>query len=135
MSTNTIRACLEVSFKGETLTLETHVDLDKCPGEPGQPPDFHRMLARAAGVDPYSYLYEALESEDIAFSEPTGLAVLAFEDGVFDWTRFEHASRAAQDWQAVRAIAANHLGSLELDGDADLRAALLAVYRAGRDSA
>lgn len=130
MSGNTLRARLEVSFRGEPHALETTLDLDPCLGEPGQAPDFHRLLARAAGIDPYSYLYEVLESEEITFSDPTGLAVGAFEDGVFHWNRFEQALREERDWQAVRAIAARHLAGRDLDGDADLRAALLAVYRA-----
>lgn len=132
MSKHTIRAHLEVSYKGETHQLDTVIDLDPCLGEPGQAPDFHRLLAKAAGIDTYSYLYEVLESEEIAFSEPTGIAVQAYEDGVFDWPRFEQALREERDWEAVRAIAANYLGNRELDGDADLRAALLAVYRARR---
>lgn len=135
MSNNSIRARLAVSFKGETHQLDTVIDLDPCLGEPGQAPDFHRLLARAAGIDPYSYLYEVLESEEITFSEPTGLAVQAFEDGAFDWPRFEQALREERDWQTVRAIAASHLGNRDLDGDAELRAALLAMYRAGRDKA
>jgi len=135
MSTNTIRARLEVSFQGETHELDTVMDLDACLGEAGQAPDFHRWLARAAGIDPYSYLYEVLESEEITFSEPTGLAVQAYEDGAFDWSRFEEALREERDWQAVRAIATSHLVGRDLDGDAELKAALLAVYRVGRDNA
>lgn len=132
MSPNTLRARLTVSFKGETHELDTVIDLDPCLGEPGQAPDFHRLLARAAGIDSYSYLYEVLESEEITFSEPTGLAVQAYEDGEFDWPRFEQALREEKDWQTVRAVAASHLGDRDLDGDAELRATLLAVYRAGR---
>lgn len=132
MSHNTIRARLEISFKGETHQLDTVIDLDPCLGEPGQSPDFHRLLAKSAGIDTYSYLYEVLESEEITFSEPTGLAVLAFEDGVFDWPRCEQALREEKDWLTVRAIAASHLGNRDLDGDRELRTALLAIYRAGR---
>ncbi len=51
----------------------------------GPGPDFHRLLARAAGIDPNSYLYKGLEFEEIMFSNSTGLAVGAFEDGVFHW--------------------------------------------------
>lgn len=131
MSDNTIHARLEVSFKGETRDLDTVIDLEPCLGEPGQAPDFHRLLAKAAGVDTYSYLYEALESEEIVFSEPTGLAVQAFEDGHFDWPRFEQALRQERDWQIVRNIAANYLDSRELERELNLKAALLAVYRAG----
>ena len=132
MNNNTIRARLAVSFKGETHDLDTVIDLDPCLGEPGQAPDFHRLLARAAGIDTYSYLYEVMESEEITFSEPTGLAAQAYEEGVFDWPRFEQALRDEKDWENVRAIAANHLDDCDLDGDAELRSALIAVYRAGR---
>lgn len=132
MSTNTIRARLTVSFKGETHQLDTVIDLDTCLGEPGQAPDFHRLLAKAAGIDTYSYLYEVLESEEITFSEPTGLVVQAYEEGAFDWPRFEQALREERDWQTVRAIAARHLDNRDLDGDAELRAALMAVYQVGR---
>ena len=85
-----------------------------------------------AGIDTYSYLYEVLESEEITFSEPTGLAVQAYEDGAFDWPRFEQMLREERDWQTVRTIAASHLGNRDLDEDPDIRAALLAVYRAGQ---
>lgn len=133
MSHNTIHARLEVSFKGEIHTLETVIDLNPCLAERGQAPHFHRLLARAAGIDPYSYLYEVLESEEITFSEPTGLAAQAFENGVFDWPRFAQALMDEQDWLTVRAIATGHLSDLDLDGDAEIKAALLEVYRAGRD--
>jgi len=133
MASHTLHARLVLSFQGETRTLETTFDLDQCLGEPGQTPDFHRLLARAGGIDPYSYLYEVLESEEIVFSAPTGLAVQAFAEGAFDWPRFEQALREEQDWHAARAIAARHLGNHDLERDKALRAALLAVYRAGRE--
>lgn len=110
MIPNTIHARLQVSYQGETHTLETTLDLDQCPAKPGQTPDFHSLLAKAAGIDTYSYLYEALETEEIAFSAPTGLAMQAFADGAFDWPRFEQASRDERDWETVRAVALQLLG-------------------------
>jgi len=67
MSNNTLRARVALSFKGETYELDSVIDLDECLGEPGEAPDFHRLLARAAGIDPYSYLYEVLGSHEIEF--------------------------------------------------------------------
>jgi hypothetical protein len=134
MSNNTIRAHVVLSFKGETYDLDSVIDLDECRGEPGEAPDFHRLLARAAGIDPYSYLYEVLDSHEIAFSEATGIAASSCRDGQFDWPRFEQDWREELDWQHISAIAQATLQGRDLDAEPELKAALLAVYRAGQAS-
>ena len=134
MSNNTVRARLTLSFKGETYELDSVIDLDGCLGEPGEAPDFHQRLAKAAGIDPYSYLYEVLESHEIDFSDATGLAARSCRDGRFDWAQFEQDRREERDWQLVRAIAQPTLGARDLDADPALKAALLATYRAGKAS-
>lgn len=134
MSNNTVRARLSLSFKGETYELDSVIDLDGCFAEPGEAPNFHQILARAAGIDPYSYLYEALEAHEIVFSDATGVAARSCRDGRFDWARFEQDRREEQDWQAVSAIAQRTLGGRDLDAEPDLKAALLAAYRAGKAS-
>jgi hypothetical protein len=132
MSNNTVRARLAFSFRGETHELDSVIDLDRCPGEPGEAPNFHRLLAQAAGIDPYSYLYEILESDEIEFSDATGVAVRSCRDGRFDWSQFEQDLAEERDWPAVRAIAERIMGARDLDADPDLKAALLAAYRAGK---
>jgi hypothetical protein len=132
MSNNTVRARLSLSFKGETYELDSVIDLDRCGGEPGEAPDFHQLLAQAAGIDPYSYLYEVLASHEIEFSDATGVAVRSCRDGRFDWNQFEQDRREGQDWQAVRAIAEPIMGARDWDAAPDLKAALLATYRAGK---
>lgn len=134
MSHNTVRARLSLSFKGETFALDSVIDLDRCLGESGEAPDFHRLLAQAAGIDPYSYLHEVLESHAIEFLDATGVATRSCRDGGFDWARFEQDRREDQDWLVVRAVAAHILASRDLDADPDLKAALLAAYRAGKSS-
>jgi hypothetical protein len=131
MNHNTVRARLSLSFKGETRELDTVIDLDRCLAESGEAPDFHRLLAQAAGIDPYSYLYESLESHEIEFSDATGGAVQSCRDGGFDWAQFARDCHEERDWQAVRAIAGPLLGGRDLDAEPALKAALLAVYRAG----
>jgi len=135
MNKNTVRARLALSFKGETHELDSVIDLDGCLGESGAAPNFHQLLARAAGIDPYSYLYEVLEAHEIAFSDATGVAVRSCRDGRFDWPQFEQDRRGEQDWQHVRAIAEKIMAARDLDSDLDLKAALLAAYRAGKASA
>jgi len=132
---NTIRARLFFSFKAEAYQLDAIIDLDRYSGETGESPNFHLLLAKAGGIDPYSYLYEALESHDIEFSEATGIAALSCRDGQFDWPQFELLRKDGQDMQVVSAIAAQTLGVRDLDQHADLKAALLAAYRAGKGDA
>lgn len=134
MSNNTIRARLAFSFKGETYELDSVIDLDRHLGRSGDAPDFHGLLARSAGIDPYSYLYEVLESHAIEFSDATGVAARSCHDGQFDWNRFEQDLSAERDWQAVRAIAERIMGTRDLDADPALKQALLAAYRAGKAS-
>ncbi len=123
---------MTLSFRGETYELDSVIDLDGCSGEPGEAPDFHRLLAQVAGIDPYSYLYEVLETHEIAFSDATGVAARHCRDGGFDWARFEQDRREERDWEIVRAIAQPTLGAHDLDAALELKEALLAAYRAGK---
>ena len=127
MSNNTVRARVSLSFRGEIHELDSVIDLDGWTGAPGDAPDFHLLLARAAGIDPYSYLYETLEAHEITFSDATGAAAQSCRDGRFDWARFEQARREARDWLRVRAIAQPLLAARDLDADPALKAALLAA--------
>lgn len=129
MTSNTIRARVTLSFKGETHNLDAVIDLDSYPEEA---PNFHLLLAQAAGIDTYSYLYEVLESHDIEFSDATGLAAQCCHDGCFDWAKFALKRGEDGDWRVVRHIAEPLLPSHALDDDPALKAALLAAYRAGK---
>jgi hypothetical protein len=126
---NTVRA---FSFKAENYELDTLIDLDRYVGEE---PDFHRLLAKAHGIDPYSYLFDALESHDIVFSDATGVAARSCRDGAFDWSRFEQDWREEEDLRVVGEIAAQLLGASALQERPEIEAALLAAYRAGKASA
>ena len=132
MAPNTVRARLAFSFRAEDHDLDTRIDLDACAAEAGEAPNFHLLLARQAGIDPYSYLYEVLESHDIAFSEATGLAAMCCRDGRFDWAEFERLRQDEQDTDVVGNIAARMLGLESLDRHPELKLALLAAYRAGK---
>ena len=134
MIANTIRARLTFSFKGEDIALETVIDLDQCRGDADGQPDFHSWLARAGNFDPYSYQYEVLESEEIAFDQPTGLAAACCVDGQFDWPAFVRHRQEARDLDVLRAIAMQTLGVADLETDEPLKAALLAAFRAGQRS-
>ncbi len=132
MSNDTVRARIHFSFKGETYELDAIISLDQCHVEIGASPNFHQLLARACGIDPYSYLYEVMESHEVTFSDPTGTAVQSCRDGSFDWSQFELKRRDELDWQMVRAIAERTISAHDLDEQSGLKVALLAAYQAGK---
>jgi len=121
MSSNTLRVHVEFSFKGETLNLDEVFNLDQITVEPNGLPDFHRLLARKAGIDPISYLYEVLESHDLHFSAATGLAVDYCHNGQFDWHGFDQARREDGDWEHIRVIVQGKIASYELEASPALR--------------
>jgi hypothetical protein len=131
MAANTVRARLSFSFRAEDHEPDAVLDLDTL-AESGEEPDFHLLLAKAAGIDPYSYLYEVLESHEIEFSEATGLAARCCDHGRFDWRAFLLLRDEELELRVLRTIAAGTLGVRDLDGLPGLKAALLAAYRAGR---
>ena len=135
MNRNTLRVQLEFSFKGETYALDETIDLDQITVEADGLPDFHRLLARKAGIDPISYLYEVLESHDLHFSAATGVAADYCHNGQFDWHSFDKARREDGDWERILAIVQGKIAPHELEASPSLKAALLAVYRAGKASA
>lgn len=132
MSPNTLHAQVSLSFKGETHDLDVVIDLDSYPADPHEPPNFHLLLAKAGGIDTYSYLYEVLESHDIEFSDATGLAAQCCQGGCFDWAKYAQQWREEGDWQVVRRVAEPLLPAHALEDDPALKTALLAVYRAGK---
>jgi hypothetical protein len=129
---DTVHASVSFSFKGETHLIEATLDLSHHLGAGEAGPNFHLLLAQAGDIDPYSYLYEVLESSDINFSRATGAAADCCEDGAFRWDRYLAQSRLGRDLSVVGALALKHLGVTDLAARADLRAALLAAYRAGQ---
>lgn len=132
MSNKTVCARLDFSSEDETYELDPVIDLGECLS--GEAPVFHQWLAKAAGIDPCSCLYDALESYEIAFPDATGVAVRSCFDDQFDWVQFEQDREAERDWEMVMAIAERSLPARNLDVEPDLKAALLAVYRAGKAS-
>lgn len=129
---DSIHASVNFSFKGEIHRIEATLDLARhvSAGETG--PDFHLLLAQAGGIDPYSYLYEVLASNDIDFSRATGGAALCCKDGLFDWGCYWSQAQKDRDAALLGAIAARHLGVTDLTRRPDLQAALRAAYQAGR---
>ncbi|GAB6042814.1 hypothetical protein [Endothiovibrio diazotrophicus] len=130
-SGNTIRVRVEFSYRGEHYAPAAVIDLDGAMGGAGGIGDLHPMLARLNGIDTYSYLYEVMESHELLFDRPTGLAVASFHDGVFDLRDFERRWRDARRLSLLGPVARRHLGVDDLGEQPALREALLEAFRLG----
>ena len=128
---NSIEVSVSFSFQGEQHEPRAVIDLDLCSAEEGESPNFHMLLARAQGIDTYSYLYEVMEMSEIRFDHPVGLAGQCMEDGVFNWSCFDALRREQTFPKNLREIAREILMVDDLDGQPELKQALLAAYSAG----
>ena len=132
--TNRIDASIEFSFQGKGYSPTATIDLDIIMAKSGSLPDLHRTLALQHKIDTYSYLYEAMESYDIHYSNPTGLAEQCLHNGQFDLAAFEQLWREEHETRALADIAQNHLGITDLAAEPKIKQALLEAYRLGKTS-
>lgn len=129
---NTIKAQVCFSFRGENYSPELIINLDELMAA-GQ--DFSRLyeqLAQANGIDSYSYAFEVMASCDIEFSDATGDAVNYLqESGAFDLEGFRKQWKTKHSNSQLLAIAREHLNINSLDEIEGLAAALQAAFDAG----
>ncbi|MDH5361259.1 MAG: hypothetical protein OEX03_11875, partial [Gammaproteobacteria bacterium] len=130
--TNRIDASIEFSFQGKGYSPTATIDLDIIMAKSGSLPDLHRTLALQHKIDTYSYLYEAMESYDIHYSNPTGLAKQCLHNGMFDLATFEQLWHEDRETRALANIAQNQLGINELAAEPKIKQALLEAYRLGK---
>jgi len=129
---NSIDVRVEFSFKGVDYDPAATIDLDLMMEKGGKLVDLYSYLARQHNIDTYSYLYDAMESHDISFDKPTGLASRCFSDGAFDQQAFEQLWFEEKETQALIDIAKHHLQIDEIDQHPEVMQALLAAYQAGK---
>ena len=128
---NSVRAMLAFSFKGETHTLESVLDIDKLAQRYQDTPPLHRLIAEDNQIDHYSYQFEVLELEEIEFDQPTGTAMPFLADGQFDFEAyFKHHKKLIRDNQ-LQAIANSELGIADLADHPQLKTALEKAYQLG----
>jgi hypothetical protein len=130
---NCIRISLEFSFKGETFAPSAVIDLDGL-GDHPQEPDWHALLAKAAGIDTHSYAYEVMQQAELQFSGATGFAAGHLHKDGFDYPGFVSSRRRSVIPERLREIAREVLGVDDLDEQPALAEALLQAYRFGGHS-
>lgn len=128
---NSIDAHIEFSFKGETHTLTSTLDLDKVLDKYLTLPSLHLALAVEHGINTYSYLYEVMQEEDIRFDNAQGLAAEFLKDGVFDLEGFIARRGESHLIDSLHAIALREMGIEDLDQHPRLKNALIQAYQLG----
>lgn len=129
---NSIDAAVEFSFKGVDYHYSTRLDLDRLFLRHDAMPSIHVILAEAHSVDTYSYLYEVMQEEEIAYSNPQGIAIDYLVNGEFDQTALAANWHNAKAAVLVQPIAEAELGIPNLDLHQDIKRALVAAYKLGR---
>lgn len=129
---NSIDAQIEFSFKGESHSLSSHIDLDQLMEQDHSFPSFHARLARDNNIDTYSYLYEVMLETEIRFANAQGLATDFLSDGDFNQDAFMAAWQENRILALLQPIAARELGIADLDQHQGLKNALVQAYNLGR---
>lgn len=129
---NSIDAHIEFSFKGESYSLTSTIDLNHLLEHHDSFPSLHTILAHEHGIDTYSYLYEVMQETEIEFKNAQGIAANFLSDDDFDQAAF------AANWQDLRAltllqpIALRELGIADLNQHQGLKNALVQAYNLGK---
>lgn len=129
---NSIDAQIEFSFKGETYSLSSNIDLDELMEREQSFPSFHAVLARDNNIDTYSYLYEVMLETEIRFENAQGLAADFSSDGDFNLEAFIAAWQDNKVLVQLKPIAARELGITDLDQHQGLKNALVQAYNLGK---
>lgn len=129
---NSIDARIEFSYRGEIHHPSASIDLDKTMEAGGIGHGLHLQLAKASGIDSYSYLYEVMESYPITFSNPKGIAADYLSGAEFDFAGFETHWRETRDFTTLDVIIAHHFNDDECARHPALRVALREAFRVGK---
>ncbi len=131
---NSIDAHIEFSFKGETHSLTSSIDLDQNMEHDLSMPSFHAILARGHKIDTYSYLYEVMQETEIEFNNAQSIAAMFLHGGTFDYDGFATCWQEHKVTDLLKPIALHELGIADLDQNQELKNALIQAYFLGRQS-
>lgn len=131
---NTITISAEFFYKGQKLSPSVEIDLDEHIRAKRSMQSLYPLLAKSNNIDLYSYEYEMLQAEDLAFSEAKGMAASFLNEGVFDIDAFEQALHDQKVLDAVAHIARTVLSVDDLDSQPVLKTALIEAYKLGQKS-
>lgn len=128
---NTLKASVEFSFRGEDYHYAATFELDALLARHEQFPNFATLLAQVHHVDSYSYLYEVMEDADVVLSEAQGVVAAFEQGGEFDVSRFVAAWSELRVFVPLQRIARETLGIADLKAHPELDTALRQAYQLG----
>ena len=129
---NSIDAHIEFSFKGETYSLTSTIDLDRLMMLEQEFPSFHAILARDHKIDTYSYLYEVMQETEIEFKNAQGYAADYLSNGDFNQQAFMVAWQENRVLALLQPIAARELNIANIDQHPGLKNALVQAFNLGK---
>ncbi len=128
---NTIDAHLEFSYRGETRSLSSTLDLDRLIDGSETLPSIHALMAAEHGIDTYSYQYEVLLEEPLRFDNAQGGATKFLEGEDFDLAAYAEWWRTNGSMAPLQQIAKKELGIDDLSQHPQLKNALMQAYNLG----
>ena len=131
---NSIDAAVTFSFKGETYTPSTTIDLDALMKQHDCLPQFHHLLAMENGIDTYSYLYEVMEQSPIRFDNAQGPVAEFLDNEALDIEAFQEYWRQGRVVDLLQSIALRQMCVDDIEVEPDLKAALLEAYYCGKNA-
>ncbi len=130
---NAIEARMEISFKGEVHQLSSHLDLDELMRAHSCVPSLQHILATDNQIDPYSYLYEMLETTQVTFHQAQGLTSDFLQNQTLDIQGFEKAWLQQQLRKKLQEISLQELEIDDLDQHPAVARALERAYKLGKN--
>ncbi len=128
---NSIDAHLEFSYRGETYSFSSTLDLDRLLQNSDTLPPIHGLLAAEHGIDTYSYQYEVMLEEPIRFDNAHGMAADFVNGEDFDAMGYAASWRNNRLLAPLQAIAKRELGVDDLAKHPQLKNALMQAYNLG----
>jgi len=132
---NSIVVKIPFSYKGQFFEPKRRIDLDEwVTQETPVPMEWVKQVAAENGIGSYSYELEVMESSELLFESPTGLAIPFFDEvtGHFDFEGFKQHWQQHQSLSMLADIHQSVFGA-PLDTDSKVYQAMLQAYQAGQD--
>ena len=127
---NSIDVRVDFSFQGKHYTPEITIDLDIFVQQK-EAASFHRLIANQHQIDCYSYLYEVMESSDIFYRCPQGIAVAYMRDNYFDMQSYAQQREEDKLIEQLLQIAKKEMNIADFTNKQSLKNALIQAYRLG----
>ena len=129
---NSIDAHIEFSFRGESYSLTSTLDLDQLLAQHGTLPAIHALLAKEHGIDTYSYLYEVMQDAEIEYENAQGIATDFLSDKDFNQSAFITTWNESGALALLQPIAMHELGIADLNQHPNIKNALIQAFNLGK---